>query len=225
MPTTGVAPPQDGVGLSDVLADATPAFARKPIPVTPQTSSSHRLLLALADATPAFVPDFDAPRRIGRRPWYRHPVALMSALAIALGIPTAALMVLPRNATPITGTTSTSTPTSTPATSPEATPSPATTSAEAPPPTETATATATATATVTTTVPSPTITDTVTETQTTTVTTTVPSPTITTTVPTTVTTTVTTTETGPAVTVTNCADGTAATSPETCPTISHPSVH
>ena len=219
MPAAGIAPPDDGVDLASTLADATPAFARRPIPITPDMSAVRRLVLALADATPAFVPDFDArtPRPTGRRPWYRQPVTFLAALGILLALSAAALIVLPgRTAAPFPETTP-------PTTSGPTTPAPATSTAITTP---TVSSSAPITSNpVTTTAAVPPSTTTVIATETTTVTTTVPTPTVTSTVPTSVTATVTATVTGPPVTVTNCADGTTATSPAACPLPPPVSVH
>lgn len=91
------------------LADATPAYARKPIKVSPDMSPSERTILALAELTPAFVPDFDQPTGTFKRPWYRHPVTLILALGVLLGIPAAALATMPHSPGSITARTPTTT--------------------------------------------------------------------------------------------------------------------
>lgn len=101
----------EGVSLVSALAEASPAFTRTPIPVSPAMSPSDRVILALAELTPAFVPDFDNPVHRGAdgRPWYRHPVTLILALGVLLGIPAAVLAGLPHGSEAITGTTQTTT--------------------------------------------------------------------------------------------------------------------
>ena len=198
MPPAGTAPPAH---LTRTLADASPAFARKPIPVTPDMSTFQRLILALADATPTFVPDFDGhPPRTGPRPWYRHPALLLATLGILLGIAATALAVLPGH--PVSGSTPTTVLPTTPMSGPPETSGPAVTA----PPVETIP-----------TAPGAPSTTTITATQTTTATVTETTPTVTATQGTTVTTTATATETEPPVTQTQCFNGGTAVAPSSCP--------
>ena len=97
----------DRATLLCALAEATPAYARKPIEVSPDMSPSQRTILALAELTPAFVPDFDQPTSTFKRPWYRHPVTLILALGVLLGIPATALATLPHSPGSITDRTPT----------------------------------------------------------------------------------------------------------------------
>ncbi len=207
----------DRMSLASALAQATPAFTRKPIPASPQMSTSDRLILALAELTPAFVPDFDnpAPRDADGRPWYRHPVSLILALGVVLGIPAAVLTMLPDGPGPTAVITQTTT---------RATTSAPVTSSTTSTPVISSTTSTPVTTVITPTAPPPSTT-TVTATETTTVTTTIPTPTVTSTVPTTVTTTVTTTVAGPPLVQTNCLDGSTVTSPQACPPPPHPNVH
>jgi Big-like domain-containing protein len=99
MPTAGAAPPQDRVRLLRALAGAAPAFAPKPIRVSPDMSSADRMIIALAEITPAFVPDFDTPsmHESEERRWYGKPLKMILTLGVLLGIAVAALVVLPHH--------------------------------------------------------------------------------------------------------------------------------
>lgn len=220
MPTTGIVQPPEDTTLIHTLADATPAFSRRPIPVTPDMSVFQRLILALADATPAFVPNFDTDEARGPRPWYRHPISVLVTVGIMLGIPAAALIALPDSSS-VTGTTPpTAPPTSSPLTSAPmtaTTTAPETGTAETAPPAGSSTPAGPAPSTTT-----------VTATQTSTATVTETTPTVTETEIVTVTTAVTTTVVGPAATQTSCLDGSTAIDPDNCPappTPTHPSLH
>ena len=89
------ASPDGGVGVAFALADATAAFARRPIPVSPAMSAPDRFVLALAELTPAFTPRFGAtpPGGTGHsgppRRWW--PSALI--LGVVLIAAAAALLV------------------------------------------------------------------------------------------------------------------------------------